>query len=82
LLADAFTQLNKNVIPLEILLANPYPTELSKSSYSLVIYDLSLAIRITQRDPSFFKQISFPDSFVISATGTVNHGFDAELCLG
>jgi hypothetical protein len=37
---------------------------------------------ITQRDPSFFKQMSFPDSFVISATGTVNHGFEAALCFG
>jgi hypothetical protein len=82
LLADAFNQLNKKVIPLEILLAKPYPTELSISNYSLVIYDLSLAIKITQSDPSFFRQISFPDSFVISATGTVNHGFDAELCFG
>jgi hypothetical protein len=27
LLADAFNQLNKKVIPLEILLAKPYPTE-------------------------------------------------------
>jgi hypothetical protein len=37
---------------------------------------------ITQSDPSFFKQMSFPDSFVISATGTVNHGLEAALYLG
>ena len=37
---------------------------------------------ITQRDPSFFKQMSLPDSFVISATGTINHGFEAEICFG
>jgi hypothetical protein len=35
-----------------------------------------------QRDPSFFKQISFPESFVTSGTGATNHGLAAELVFG
>ena len=34
------------------------------------------------RAPSFFKQISFPESFVICGTGTTSHGLAAELCFG
>lgn len=35
-----------------------------------------------QSAPSFCKQISFPESFVIYGTGTTNHGLAAEDYLG
>jgi len=33
----------------------------------------------TQSDPSFYKQISFPESLVSYGTGTTSHGLEAEL---
>lgn len=43
---------------------------------------LSLTTIMMQRAPSFFKQISFPESFVICGIGATSHGFAAELVFG
>jgi hypothetical protein len=43
---------------------------------------LSLTTIIMQRAPSFFKQISFPESFVTYGTGVTSQGLAAELVFG
>ena len=76
------SQLKLKVIPRDILLVKLCPTLLSTSSYASSKAALFFTTNRAQRVPSFLRQRSFPESFVIWATGTVNHGFAAALYFG